>query len=107
MKVVKQSSTLCIFDTMKLIPGEKVRFLNEAIEGVVTKLLNNDRVEVTDEFGFTHTAPEKFLVRVEFNLGKEIELHDTDSKKEEKETDILEPKRKAPPANIVASLEND
>ena len=40
---------------MKLQAGDKVRFLNEAIEGVVTKILNNDRVEVTDEYGFTHT----------------------------------------------------
>jgi len=53
---------------MKLLPGEKVKFLNEAIEGVVTRILNNDRVEVTDEFGFTHTAPEKYLVRIEFQM---------------------------------------
>jgi hypothetical protein len=89
---------------MKLLPGEKVRFLNEAIEGIVTKLLNNDRVEVTDEFGFTHTAPAKYLVRIEFQLDERI--HAT-FPKEEKVKEGKETRTSAKPESIISSLDAD
>ncbi len=88
---------------MKLLPGEKVRFLNDAIEGVVTKILNNDRVEVTDEFGFTHTAPEKYLVRVEFQMDQR---HVSSLKQEEKK-DSVAPTPKAKTHSIISSLDAD
>ena len=89
---------------MKLLPGEKVRFLNEAIEGVVTKILNNDRVEVTDEYGFTHTAPAKYLVRIEFQMDDTV--HDVG----QEEGGMKEVKEESPvarPAGIISSLDAD
>jgi hypothetical protein len=91
---------------MKLQVGEQVRFLNEAIDGTVTKILNNDRVEVTDEFGFTHTAPEKFLVRVEFHL-PEKDFHRASKFSEEQEESTTKKSRSVPPQTIATSLEND
>ena len=87
---------------MKFLPGEKVRFLNEAIEGVVSKLLNNDRVEVTDEFGFTHTAPAKYLVRIEFQM--EERMHATKPAREETK-DNKEARVLARPVSIISSLD--
>jgi hypothetical protein len=54
---------------MKLQVGDKVRFLNEAIEGTVTRLLSNSRVDVATSDGFTMTAFENQLVKVEFEIG--------------------------------------
>src|SRR6188472_1408471 len=88
---------------MKLLPGEKVRFLNEAIEGIVTKVLNNDRVEVTDEFGFTHTAPSKYLVRIEFQLDERIHA----ALPEEKISEVKDARMHAKPASIISSLDAD
>jgi hypothetical protein len=102
MRDVQQCSALCIFDAMKLFPGEKVRFLNEAIEGIVTKILNNERVEVTDEFGFTHTAPEKYLVRVEFHMDER--LHDVKPEAEAKNEKELRPQQLR---TIISSLDAD
>ena len=53
---------------MRLRVGDKVRFLNEAIEGTVSKILSNDRVEVTTTEGFTQIAIEQQVVKVEFNM---------------------------------------
>ena len=53
---------------MKLQVGDKVRFLNEAIEGVVSQLLSNSRVDVATADGFTMTAFENQLVKVEFEI---------------------------------------
>ncbi len=89
---------------MKLLPGEKVRFLNEAIEGVVTKLLNNDRVEVTDEFGFTHTAPAKYLVRIEFQMDER--LH-SPGREEKEMKDIKEPTVSPKQTSVISSLDAD
>jgi hypothetical protein len=58
---------------MKFRVGDTVRFLNEAIEGVVSELLDNNRVEVTDKDGFTHSAHESVLVKVEFILPKDFQ----------------------------------
>jgi hypothetical protein len=88
---------------MKLLPGEKVRFLNEAIEGIVTKVLNNDRVEVTDEFGFTHTAPAKYLVRIEFQLDERIHA----SFPEEGISEVKDVRLPAKPDSIISSLDAD
>lgn len=89
---------------MKFLPGEKVRFLNEAIEGVVSKLLNNDRVEVTDEFGFTHTAPAKYLVRIEFQM--ETGLQEGRPVENEK-NDVKKGSSAAKTQTIISSLDTD
>jgi len=89
---------------MKLLPGEKVRFLNEAIEGIVTKVLNNDRVEVTDEFGFTHTAPAKYLVRIEFQLDERIHAS---FPAEENMKEVKDVRTPAKLASIISSLDAD
>ena len=89
---------------MKLLPGEKVRFLNEAIEGIVTKVLNNDRVEVTDEFGFTHTAPAKYLVRIEFQLDDRIHASLPAKENSAEEKEVRTPSK---PASIISSLDAD
>lgn len=90
---------------MKLNTGDSVRFLNEAIEGTITKILSQNRVEVTDNHGFSHVADEKHLVRVEFtqdkNLLSQKELH---KKIIEEEIKHIQPKSKIP---IHASLDDD
>ena len=54
---------------MKLQSGDKVRFLNEALEGTVSRVLANNRVEVATKDGFTLTAFDHELVRVDFEIG--------------------------------------
>jgi hypothetical protein len=51
-------------------PGDKVRFLNEALEGEITRKLAGDRFEVVDKEGFIHQAAQKELVAVTFVLEK-------------------------------------
>jgi hypothetical protein len=58
---------------MKLRTGDKVRFLNDPLEGTVTELLSNGRVEVIDGDGFKHITVDKNLVRIDFVPG-EIDL---------------------------------
>jgi hypothetical protein len=53
---------------MRLNVGDKVRFLNEAIEGTVSKIFSNDRVEIITVEGFTQSASEQQLVKVEFTM---------------------------------------
>ena len=53
---------------MKLKIGDTVRFLDEAIEGVITKIYSNEKVEVTDSHGFMHISDEKHLVLIELIL---------------------------------------
>jgi hypothetical protein len=53
---------------LKLKTGDKVRFLNEAIEGTISKILSNEKVEVTDSHGFTHISDERHLVLIELVL---------------------------------------
>ena len=58
---------------MDFIVGDKVSFLNEKLDGVVTKIFNDNRVEVTTEdgFGFPVLAKEILLVSREDKLEKE------------------------------------
>lgn len=53
---------------MKFRIGDKVRFLNENVEGEVSRILTHNRFEVIDSHGFTHITDEKELVRVEFGF---------------------------------------
>jgi hypothetical protein len=57
-----------------LKPGTKVRFLNDTIEGEVTRELSGDRLEVRDSYGFLHQASRKELVPVEFMLDEEAAM---------------------------------
>jgi hypothetical protein len=61
---------------MKLQKGDKVRFLNEAIEGEVTELLTKGRVEVITSDGFTQVVPESLLVKVIFEITESNEPAD-------------------------------
>lgn len=51
-------------------PGDKVRFLNEALEGEITRKLAGDRYEVVDKEGFIHQAGQNELVAIAFVLDK-------------------------------------
>ncbi len=44
--------------------GEKVRFLNESVEGVVRAKHANDRLEIEDDFGFTRFASSQEVVAI-------------------------------------------
>ena len=66
---------------MKLKIGDTVRFLNEAIEGTISRILSNEKVEVTDSHGFTHISDEKHLVLIELVLDKR-HLEEQNSQKE-------------------------
>ena len=48
---------------MKFSPGDKVSFINEKQEGVVVKILDNNKVVVDIEDGFELTVSEKELVK--------------------------------------------
>ncbi len=48
--------------------GDKVRFLNDAIEGTVLAIISGDLLEITDSYGFTRRISKKELVRVESSL---------------------------------------
>jgi hypothetical protein len=50
---------------VKLKPSDKVRFLNESVEGTISRILPNEKVEVLDTHGFTHITNEKDLVLIE------------------------------------------
>lgn len=90
---------------MKLKAGDRVRFLNESIEGSITKLLTNEKVEVTDSHGFTHISDEKHLVLVELVLeSKDLEL-------QKKHLDVADEKKSIvshiSTSELVQSLEPD
>lgn len=53
--------------------GDRVRFLNEAIEGEIVRLLSGDRLEIIDSYGFTHQADRKAIVPVEFMMDNTLE----------------------------------
>ena len=96
---------------MRLHVGDKVRFLNEAIEGEVSKILSNNRVEITTSEGFTQTTNENHLVKVEFTMeDKEVEFVEEVAKEET----VIKPGRdEIPKAKkpfrppIIPSLKND
>ncbi|MEY4594778.1 MAG: hypothetical protein RIQ47_1188 [Bacteroidota bacterium] len=47
-------------------PGDKVRFLNESIEGEIIRKIGGDRFEVVDKDGFTHHVGQRELVAISF-----------------------------------------
>ena len=47
-------------------PGDKVRFLNESIEGEVIRKIGGDRFEIVDKDGFTHHVGQRELVAISF-----------------------------------------
>src|SRR4051812_13653324 len=72
---------------MRFKSGDKVRFLNEAIEGTISRMLSNSKVEVTDSHGFSHVSEEKDLVLVELVLDKdqlssELPVHEKENPRE-------------------------
>lgn len=89
---------------MKLQKGDRVRFLNEAIEGTVAAVHSQGRVEVIDIDGFTHMTDESLLVKIEFTL-QEDDLN-------EKEEAPVSKKSSAGPVvkssiPIIASIDDD
>ncbi|REJ83502.1 MAG: DUF2027 domain-containing protein [Bacteroidetes bacterium] len=56
---------------MKFKPGDRVRFLNDNIDGTVSRILANERVEVNDNHGFLHVVPASDLVHIDFSFDKE------------------------------------
>ena len=89
---------------MKLKTGDKVRFLNEAIEGTITRILSNERVEVTDSHGFTHISDEKHLVLIELVLD---EMHFENDRNTEEEEPITNQQLTTSATDLVQSLEPD
>ena len=99
---------------MRLTIGDKVRFLNEAIEGVVSKILSNGRVEITTPEGFLQSASEQQLVKVEFTMEDKV-VEETELREVRNHTEpnvkqgwAVEPKPKnefRPP--VIPSLKND
>src|SRR4051812_21229056 len=89
---------------MKLKSGDKVRFLNEKIEGTISRLLSNEKVEVTDSHGFTHITDEKHLVLVELVLD---ESHiESEKNREEPASPKAAPLKKSS-SQLIQSLEID
>jgi hypothetical protein len=83
---------------MRLHVGDKVRFLNEAIEGTVSKILSNDRVEIITSEGFSQVASEHQLVKVEFTMEeKEVE----DAKYEQPEVVVKKKRSDDIPSPVV------
>jgi hypothetical protein len=83
---------------MRLRVGDKVRFLNEAIEGTVSAVLSNDRVEIITAEGFSQIASEQHLVKVEFNMEEKFILE-----KEEPETNAADKPIKQVDPKVKAS----
>jgi hypothetical protein len=92
---------------MKFQVGDKVRFLNEAVEGIVSKILSNERVEITDGYGFTHTAPESALVKVEFIPPRNFQPEEKHNAKEERSDSELYIEKNVPATSINSELDED
>ncbi|HNQ61524.1 MAG TPA: DUF2027 domain-containing protein [Bacteroidia bacterium] len=97
---------------MKFKEHDKVRFLNDAVEGVVTRILPNGRIEVTDNDGFAHVVPNSSVVRIEFSIdSSQIEASETQDRVQQSESEIIEsipPDRaKSQNLSIISSMEND
>jgi head-tail adaptor len=90
---------------MRLKTGDKVRFLNEAIEGTITRLLSNSRVEVTDSHGFSHVSEERDLVLVELVLDRSQLNQDTKIQEKEDARETINAQHASP--EMVQSLELD
>lgn len=93
---------------VKLQVGDKVRFLNDNLEGSVVRILSNDKIEVADADGFKHIAEEKQWVRIEFQLDEELprEPHPKSDPKEVSQSvsTIKSPARKP---DIITSMDPD
>lgn len=86
-----------------------MRFLNEAIEGTISRVLANDRVEVTDSDGFTHISEQRFLVRVEFELDSSQSLPEKENISEAPAPPPMPSPRKSSPEDqhIISALDAD
>lgn len=63
-------------------PGDKVRLLNDAVEGVVTAVYSGERIEISDADGFRRVAQVKELVHVNFGRSANEEMFgDTSTEK--------------------------
>jgi len=89
---------------MKLSIGDKVRFLNESIEGTIANVLTHGRVEVQDSHGFTHISEEKYLVRIELTL-EEVRQDLDEQKIETVQKPHIQSQKSSIP--IISSLEDD
>ncbi len=97
---------------MKYKEGDRVRFLNDAVEGEVTKIIANGRIEVTDDDGFAHIVSDSSIVRIEFSLDTS-QIHDEEHVKGDKNIPgkLIDHVTVTPTntrsISIVSSLEND
>ena len=83
---------------MEFIVGDKVSFLNEKLDGVVTKIFKNERIEVTTEdgFGFPVLAREIILIKRDEKVEKEMKrLLQKEALKNEKIAEIEKEEEKA------------
>ncbi len=91
---------------MKLNIGDKVRFLNESIEGTIASVLSHGRVEVRDSHGFTHVSEERYLVRIELTLEEvQNDLNESSSNNKSSVSAPLPVQKSSIP--IISSLEDD
>ena len=97
---------------MKFKEKDRVRFLNDAVEGEVSKILPNGRLEVTDDDGFAHIVPDTGVVLIEFSLDtsnlnlNEIETSESKAR-EEALNSVTHSSTNQRELSIVSSLEND
>jgi hypothetical protein len=95
---------------MKFKEQDRVRFLNDAVEGVVTKILPNGRIEVTDGDGFAHIVPDSSVVRIEFSLDtsqiEDAERIDYDQSNSEAEI-VGQTTTNKSSLSVISSMEND
>jgi hypothetical protein len=81
--------------------GDKVRFLNEPIEGTLHRLLPNSRAEVVDSDGFTHVVPINQLVRIEFGLDERLSVPQSDTVRSQPQ------ERRVEQTPVAAAIAND
>ncbi len=95
---------------MKFKEGDRVRFLNDAVEGEVTKIISNGRIEITDDDGFAHIVSDSSVVRIEFGLDTsqmEDPALEKINKKDMLTGNVTVDTTKSQALSIVSSLEND
>lgn len=96
---------------MKFKEQDRVRFLNDAVEGEVTKILANGRLEVTDDDGFAHIVADTSVVRIEFSLDdsqlNEDDIHTSEQKTGANSGERVTLSTTKHALSIISSLEND
>ncbi|TAH42980.1 MAG: DUF2027 domain-containing protein [Bacteroidetes bacterium] len=96
---------------MKFKEQDRVRFLNDAVEGNVTKIMPNGRLEVTDDDGFAHIVADSSVVRIEFSIDKtQVEAEEFLSSEPKPITntgDHVTIRTTNNPLSIISSMEND